>query len=116
MDNIYYSPEQYGLVQIYCMDDPQASYSFDYLVAWKHTATNMVYWAQDSGCSCPSPFEDYHSLSDLNNIHDGSWDAFEQAVMNHCATLGDKEEMIRRVKEELYDLAVWVRSVRAEDK
>jgi hypothetical protein len=41
---------------------------FDYRVIWRH-ADGTLYTARDSGCSCPSPFEDYTSLSDLEEAN-----------------------------------------------
>lgn len=39
-------------------EDPNADYSFDILCFWA-TEDGRVFTASDSGCSCPSPFEDY---------------------------------------------------------
>ncbi len=82
--NVYYHPEKHELTQIGMLSDPNACYSFDDLVVWQHT-DGRLFWASDSGCSCPSPFEDYTSLEDLNIITNETWDQFEHAVLNHCA-------------------------------
>ena len=36
--------------------DPHASYSFDTILVFKHDG--KLHFERDSGCSCPSPFED----------------------------------------------------------
>ena len=58
-NNPYYSPEKSGLEIIGEVDFSDGSYQFNYLVVWKDLATGKLYYAEDSGCSCPSPFEDY---------------------------------------------------------
>ena len=40
------------------LEQPDMSYKFNYLCFWK-TPGGLVLSASDSGCSCPSPFEDY---------------------------------------------------------
>lgn len=81
----YYQPEAFGLTQIGLLDDPNACWSFNYLAVWQHE-DGRVFWAQDSGCSCPSPFEDYNSLDDLDEVTDDTWDVFQVAVEQHCLT------------------------------
>ena len=64
--NPYYYPEKSGLTIVGYLQDPQASYSFTDVVIWQYEG--KLYGASDSGCSCPTPFEDFHSLSDLTPI------------------------------------------------
>lgn len=59
MSNVYYHPEQFGLEQFGLIDGEPGSYEFDYLVVWRELSTGRLWWAADSGCSCPSPFEEY---------------------------------------------------------
>lgn len=81
--NVYYHPEKFGLIQIGHIDDPEASYSFDDLIVWHHD-DGRVFYAQDSGCSCPTPFEDFDSLDDLTEVTQESWGEFEKDVLGHC--------------------------------
>ncbi len=63
--NPYYSPEEFGLEivgEVIWDDDP---YQFDFSVVWEHKETGEYYTARDSGCSCPTPFESFNSLEDL---------------------------------------------------
>lgn len=56
--NIYYDPEKFGLEQVAEIDFSDGYYQFDYLVVWKDK-DDRLYYAEDSGCSCPSPFETF---------------------------------------------------------
>lgn len=54
--NVYCSPEKFGLTAIGEIDFSDGSYCFDYTVVWRDAEGQLLY-ADDSGCSCPSPFE-----------------------------------------------------------
>lgn len=57
MTSIYYSPEDYGLTPVGCLAQDGLDYEFHILAIWKDKDGN-IYWEEDSGCSCPIPFED----------------------------------------------------------
>ena len=61
--NIYYSPEEFGLTPFAEFEYSDGCYQFDTRVVWKDKQ-GVLWTARDSGCSCPTPFEDYH----LGNI------------------------------------------------
>ena len=61
--NPYYEPEALGLTKIAEHELSEPCYSFDTLAAWR--GPEGVYLGTDSGCSCPTPFENYGELSDL---------------------------------------------------
>ena len=82
--DLYYQPEAFDLKVVGSIHDPHAYYSFDDLVVWQHQETGELYWAQDSGCSYPSPFEDYTSLDSANRLTLASWNEFEEAVKSHA--------------------------------
>lgn len=63
--NVYYNPEKYGLEVVTEVEWSEPCYSFDTTIVWKKG--KKFYWASDSGCSCPAPFEDYNSLDDLES-------------------------------------------------
>lgn len=88
--SIYYSPEDHGLEVFGELDEPNLSYEFHMLVVWKD-ASGRLWYAEDSGCSCPSPYEDYHSTSDLIEITHDSLDQFWKDVEGFCDynTVGD---------------------------
>ena len=57
-------PERGGL-RIVATLDASAYSDFDMFILWIHEETGLYYWGEDSGCSCPAPFEGVESLSDL---------------------------------------------------
>lgn len=72
--DVYYDPEKFGLtIVLECEKEP--NYDFDKFVVWQDAEGNLFYGG-DSGCSCPSPFEDFTSLDKLTmavtirEIHD----------------------------------------------
>ena len=67
-NNIYYDPKKWGLVPLISLDIA-GDYEFDIFAIWfdpkDKEKCNGLYYANDSGCSCPSPFSAYTKLSDL---------------------------------------------------
>ena len=60
--NVLSSPELCGLTLIAC-EDIAGAWEFDMFAIW--TNGRSLFWATDSGCSCPIPFEDHNSVEDL---------------------------------------------------
>jgi hypothetical protein len=54
--NILYSPERFGLEAFATIEWPVDDYGFNITAVWKQGDTFLC--ATDSGCSCPTPFED----------------------------------------------------------
>lgn len=52
-------PEYFGLEHVTEFELREPDYSFDTFSLWYHPDECKYYWAEDSGCSCPSPFEDF---------------------------------------------------------
>lgn len=75
--NPYYSPERCGL-KVVGMVEKEPDYDFNMFVVWESVADKDLYMGSDSGCSCPSPFEDTHSIEELERI--GSYDQFARAL------------------------------------
>jgi hypothetical protein len=65
--NIANHPEAFGLEIVAEFYDPDACYDFDTFIVWKDKAGSF-YYAGDSGCSCPTPFEDYRSVKELARV------------------------------------------------
>lgn len=63
-ENVYYTPEKYGLELVVEVELAEPCYSFDTLAVWKNK-DGQFYLGTDSGCSCPSPFESYNGIEDL---------------------------------------------------
>jgi len=55
--NIYYDPKAFGLSIFGEIEYSSGAYEFDTLVIWEDERGGL-WWAHDSGCSCPTPFED----------------------------------------------------------
>lgn len=76
--DVYSQPEQFGLTLLREIDLYERCYSFDLVVVWWHE-DGTIYWGTDSGCSCPSPFEDITSLDQLHVAP--SWSELEAALL-----------------------------------
>jgi hypothetical protein len=86
----YSKPEKYGLEIIGSIDWDMTSYSFDMTVVWRDSETQQLFYADDSGCSCPSPFEDFSSKEQLTEVskaelHEHLLKREEAASWNGCA-------------------------------
>jgi len=64
MSDLYYAPEKHGLETIGEISWSEPNWDFDLTCVWKQ-ARGKFYIASDSGCSCPSPFEDFTAVEDL---------------------------------------------------
>lgn len=97
----YNHPEKHNL-EIVGEIETNESYAFTMLVVWKNKDGELFY-ATDSGCSCPSPFEDLNSEADLTKIDKNHFDAFESEVMSFreeggSPTADDRMQLIQKVK------------------
>ena len=63
---------------IHELDDDSLSYEFDTYRVYKNPKNGELFYASDSGCSCPTPFEGYRSSDDLTKIDKASYGSFEQ--------------------------------------
>jgi hypothetical protein len=59
--NPYYNPDKLNLT-LFSLEKDDICYDFDTLCFWA-TEDGRVYTAQDSGCSCPTPFEAYEGFT-----------------------------------------------------
>ena len=62
--NPYESPEQFGLEHVGEIQWGPVSYDFDLTAVFYRAEGNKFFLVDDSGCSCPSPFESTR-VSDL---------------------------------------------------
>jgi hypothetical protein len=58
MSNFYYDPQDFRLTPIGEVDWSDGNYCFDLTVVWQRDFDGKIVYAEDSGCSCPSPFEE----------------------------------------------------------
>lgn len=71
MANIYYDPEKFGLKIVCEIEYSSGSYEFDKRVIFMRVCDGKLFTARDSGCSCPTPFEDIF-LNDLEDYNFGT--------------------------------------------
>jgi hypothetical protein len=64
--NLYYDPQKFGLTLIDEIDWSDGCYNFNITAVYRRADGSLVY-AEDSGCSCPSPFED-QGVDDLTAV------------------------------------------------
>lgn len=57
--------EDCGLTLLARFDEDDLSYEFNTFLLLQDNETGNVYGVSDSGCSCPTPFEDVHGLDDM---------------------------------------------------
>jgi len=101
--NIYYHPEKLGF-EIIADVDIAEMYSFNMLVVWREKATGKLYYALDSGCSCPSPFEWVTDTDDLTLIAPLTFDHFLRNMSQWLSGRGQQEiytEIRNKVKAAL---------------
>lgn len=84
MFNIYSSPEKFGLTTIGEIDFSSGSYEFDITVVWRKQDGTVAY-ADDSGCSCPCPFES-DGLDDLTTASPAELQAHLEARAKQAFT------------------------------
>lgn len=106
--NLYYHPEAFHLHTLGMLEEPDMSYSYNILAVFRHVMTGRVFYAQDSGCSCPTPFDDFRfdfTAPDIinTNLHeirpeDDSFDDFEGRVRSFPASLDNQMKLLWQVK------------------
>jgi len=102
--NVYYNPKKSGLVQIDSLDEPGLSYEYNTLCVWQDTKTKRVFYVQDSGCSCPTPFEGYFyraagADTNLDEVKETNFFVFEQAVNNFPVQMSERQDLIKKVAD-----------------
>lgn len=82
-------PAACGLEILATLDDQNADYSFDTTIVFQDLVTRAVYVCRDSGCSCPTPFENVKGLADLVRVH--TMDDFRSVVREEDTKEGDPD-------------------------
>jgi hypothetical protein len=97
--NPYYHPDKYDLTILGEVQWGEPSYDFDLTVVWQGS-DGQLYMADDSGCSCPSPFEEtsfeslqrvtkHEALEYLTNRGKAGDDDWEDAKQRYAAAGAD---------------------------
>lgn len=66
--NVYYNPEKWGLAVVAEIEYSDRDFVFDTRVVWQAVDQPVYYTARSSGCSCPTPFEEFGSLAELDRL------------------------------------------------
>lgn len=99
--NPYYSPELCGL-EMFTNIDTAGSYEFDIFSIWKKLEDNTLWWDTDSGCSCPSPFDNSDHGHELKQVNEETWYNFNEALKNHSGiSQYDIDRILNKVREHL---------------
>jgi len=94
--NPYSKPQNVGLEIVGELDEGEP-YSFNMVVVWKNKKGKLFY-AADSGCSCPSPFEDYEGEETLTKLTKENLDEFEKTVRKLRVSTDKQNDFIFQVK------------------
>lgn len=101
--NPFYNPEKCGLTLVVALEEDEP-YEYDTLLVVRDNETGKLFAAHDSGCSCPTPFEDFDGLDKFVAITSEA--DFERLVREHGGSYrpwkpGDVLDAARKVREAL---------------
>lgn len=63
--DVYHVPEKFGLTLVGEIQWGEPDYSFNMTIALRRNGDGQLFYGDDSGCSCPSPFEDFTTVESL---------------------------------------------------
>ncbi len=69
-------------------------------VVWKDDKGNH-YLATDSGCSCPSPFENYHDIESLTRFDENSLQVVDDALRAVKASYEESKSFLDEIRDSL---------------
>jgi hypothetical protein len=99
--NIYYNPEKLGYKLIGVLEDADADYSFDTLIVVQDKATGTLFAAHDTGCSCPTPFEEIRGPGDMQPIRTSQdlavYIAMNDSTYSEKWSLSDRLAIYRKI-------------------
>lgn len=67
--NPYSNPANCGLELLAVAEDNEP-WQFDICALWRDIVSGRFFMGSDSGCSCPSPFENVRGVGDLTEVTD----------------------------------------------
>jgi hypothetical protein len=92
------------LTHISTIETRQASYEFSLIAVYQDPNTAEFWWAADSGCSCPIPFDSVCSFADMLPLNDLTWNNLVHVVRTR--DLGDGVDGAERLS--------WLRKLSAK--
>jgi hypothetical protein len=102
---MYYNPKTFG-AEIVGSIDTIGGYEFCMLAVFRRLEDGAMFWGDDSGCSCVSPFEGA-TFENLDRITDPKAFALEARKWLRTATCADADDRdaIERLIRKVRDLA-----------
>lgn len=100
--------------QVDQLDEPDMSYEFNTFLVIRHLPSDRILYGQSSGCSCPTPFEEYSIevdgdqliSHDMNEVARSNFADFERDVNAFCSeeysgkvAVEEKRDLIQKVRE-----------------
>jgi hypothetical protein len=104
-EDVYSNPEKYGLEIVGSVEWEDEPYQFNMTAVWRDRETGQLYWADDSGCSCPSPFEEFTSRDSLTAGTAAELDARLSAALAGTASRSAAEVADLMLKVKTYSPA-----------
>lgn len=98
------------------ISQPDLSWEFDEYLVWADL-DGRLYYGHDSGCSCPTPFEDFKTTADMQALTWHNWDQFLSEIEGwYGGNVGDRNAFTQKVKAALSDPACTGQAVAAYRK
>ena len=98
-DNIYYEPEKFDL-EIFAEEDCDRWTGFDMYIVWRNVVTGLLFYAHDSGCSCPIPFDDVE-MKDLIPLTYATFEDFRSWLSSGDLSMSEQFNLISKTREYL---------------
>lgn len=97
-ENIYSNPDNLGYRTIEEIELSEPCYSFDLLVVWENKVDGTLWYATDSGCSCPSPFEET-TVEDLRPFDYSEIESIVREGYGYEEMKASIEDSLRRLRK-----------------
>lgn len=102
MNNIYDNPEVAGLEKLVELNEPGLHYAYNIFIVVRHIESRRLFFVEDTGCSCPSPFENYYfnspSEHNIREVEAHNFYAFESDVNNFPVEMAQRQAAISLVR------------------
>lgn len=104
-NNVHYHPEKSGLSNLVTLDEPGLSYEYHTLIVVQDNKIGRIFYAENAGCSCPTPFEDYIFTSaddtNMDEVTQFNFGAFEGAVNDFPVDMSTRQDCLKTVANAL---------------
>ena len=108
--NVFCSPEKLDLELVETLEEDGLCYAYNTFIVVKHVPTGRLFYAEDSGCSCPTPFEEYKFKgpddTDMAEVKLGhKLEEFEKRLLDWGSGAGigidELDDVVQKMKKEL---------------